>query len=95
MLVMPDGTKRRLQGVVFHKISRLLSYRQIQIVQNTIRSFEIRYVPDSSDAPDAGKLTTLLREELYPDVAVDLVPVERIQRGAGMKIEQFISRIVS
>jgi hypothetical protein len=64
-------------------------------VQNTIHSFEIRYVPDSSDAPDVSGLTRLLREELYPGVTVELVPVERIERGSGMKIEQFVSRIAS
>jgi phenylacetate-CoA ligase len=95
MLVAPDGSKRRLRGVVFHRIGSVLSYRQIQIVQNTIHSFEIRYVPDSSDAPDVSGLTRLLREELYPGVTVELVPVERIERGSGMKIEQFVSRIAS
>jgi phenylacetate-CoA ligase len=90
MLVLPDGSKRR---VVFDWISQSLSYRQIQIVQKTIYSIEIRYLPESSAEPDLADLTRLLREKFFPGVTVELVPVKRIERGAGMKFEQFISQV--
>jgi phenylacetate-CoA ligase len=93
MIVMPDGSKKRLPRVVFHQAPRFLSYRQIQIVQHTVDAFEIRYLPDLPGDPDIEGLTRLFREEFHPGATVRLVPVERIERGAGMKIEEFVSRV--
>jgi hypothetical protein len=62
-------------------------------VQKTIYSIEIRYLPESSAEPDLADLTRLLREKFFPGVTVELVPVKRIERGAGMKFEQFISQV--
>jgi phenylacetate-CoA ligase len=93
LIVMPDGTRKRLPGVFFHHVSRFLSYRQIQIVQDNIQSFEIRYQPDAPTVPDVEGLTRLVREQVHPDAIVILVPVEKIERGTGMKYEQFVTRV--
>jgi phenylacetate-CoA ligase len=94
LIVMSDGTRKRLPGVFFHHVSRFLSYRQIQIIQDKIQSFEIRYQPDAPTVPDVEGLTRLVREHVNnPDAMVILVPVEKIERGTGMKYEQFISRV--
>jgi hypothetical protein len=49
-------------------------------------------LPDA--AGDCGKLpelTDFLRRELQPALSVKATAVDRIERGPGMKLEQFIS----
>ncbi|HEX5779324.1 MAG TPA: AMP-binding protein, partial [Xanthobacteraceae bacterium] len=96
MFVMPDGSRRRWRGFVMANMPRFLSYRQIQFVQATTDTIEVRYVPDSSAAPPKiAELTEFLRQEFHPDLDVRTVAVDRIERGAGMKTEQFISHVAT
>ena len=96
MFVMPDGSRKRWRGFIMTQTINFLSYRQIQFVQTDVNTIEVKYVPDKT-GPSAKlqELTEFLKEELHGDLIVRLVPVERIERGAGMKLEQFISRIAT
>jgi phenylacetate-CoA ligase len=94
MLVLPDGSKKRVRGNVFVNADRYLAYREIQIAQIALDRIEVRYVPDGADAaPDIDGLTRFLRGELHAGVTITLAPVQRIERGAGMKMEQFVSEV--
>jgi phenylacetate-CoA ligase len=94
MLVMPDGSRKRIVGRIFSDASDFLSYQQIQFVQCDVNTIVINYVPDDITVrPDLQSLTEILRRAIHSRVVVRLVPVDRIERGAGMKIEQFISRV--
>jgi phenylacetate-CoA ligase len=94
LFVMPDGSKKRLQGALVQETSKYLSYRQVQFVQTTIDTIQINYVPGEGDAmADDGMLTQLFRRAFHDAVNVRLVPVDRIERGPGMKLEQFVSLV--
>jgi len=95
LFVMPDGTKLwPPMGPISKTLTKFMSYKQIQFIQAGVDQLEIRYVPDGAgDAPDLGRITELLRGEFHPRLQVVLAPVDRIERGAGMKIEQFVSLV--
>jgi phenylacetate-CoA ligase len=94
LFVMPDGSKKRLQGALVQETSKYLSYRQVQFVQTAIDTIQINYVPGEGDATaDDEMLTQLLRRAFHDAVNVRLVPVDRIERGPGMKLEQFVSLV--
>jgi phenylacetate-CoA ligase len=96
MFVMPDGSKRRWRGYIMIRMSDFLSYRQIQFVQSNVNTLEIKYVPDKTGAaPKLPELTAFLRQEFHDELKIELVAVERIERSAGMKLEQFISRVAT
>ncbi|MCC6946507.1 MAG: phenylacetate--CoA ligase family protein [Bradyrhizobiaceae bacterium] len=96
MFVMPDGSRKRLRGALVVEASKYLPYRQIQFVQTGVGAIEVRYVPDASGvAPDLEMMRALLQREFHNDVEVVLLPVDRIERGEGMKIEQFISLVAT
>ena len=94
MFVMPDGSRKRWRGIIMTRTIEFLSYRQIQFIQTGVDTIEVNYVPDKTGpASKLPELTELLRREFHDGLTVRLVPVERIERGAGMKLEQFISRV--
>jgi phenylacetate-CoA ligase len=94
LFVMPDGSKRRLQGALVLETAKYLSYRQVQFVQTTIDTIQINYVPGHGDTvADHAMLTQLFRRAFHDAVNVRLMPVDRIERGAGMKLEQFVSLV--
>jgi phenylacetate-CoA ligase len=91
MFVMPDGSCKRWQGVIMRRMPDFLSYKEIQFVQTDVNSVELRYVPDDAGAAiRLAELTDFLRRELHGAVDVKATRVERIERGAGMKLEQFV-----
>jgi phenylacetate-CoA ligase len=94
MFVMPDGSRKRLRGAFVAEASKYLAYRQIQFVQTDLNTVEIKYVPDASGAAASVEMIEkLLRREFHDAVEVRLASVEQIDRGAGMKTEQFISMV--
>lgn len=92
--VLPDGSHKRLLGRFVNQIAERLAYREIQLVQTEIGTIEVRYVPYDDTPPDIEGLTSLFRSEFHPDIALELRPVERIPRTAGMKLEQFVSLLI-
>jgi phenylacetate-CoA ligase len=94
MFVMPDGSRKRWQGAIMRRMPDFLSYREIQFIQTDFNSVEVKYVPDKTAAPPRlAELTCYLRSQLHCALTVNAISVERIERGAGMKLEQFISRL--
>jgi phenylacetate-CoA ligase len=92
MFVMPDGSRKRWRGVIMRHMPDFVSYREIQFVQTDLNSIEVKYVPDrTASQPRLPELTDYLRSELHGALTVKATAVERIERGAGMKLEQFVS----
>ena len=91
---MPDGSPKRMRGSVFTDISKLIPYSSIQYVQTELNTLELRYVPlHRAEAADEVELTKILRQEFHSALEVRLVPVDRIERGPGFKIEQFVTMV--
>ena len=66
--------------------------REFQVVQVDFERIEFRYVPD--DGPiDLDGLRAYARENLHPSVEIDLVAVDRVDRGPGGKLDPFISQV--
>jgi phenylacetate-CoA ligase len=81
-------------GPISKTLSKVLLYRQIQFIQSSIETIEIKYVPiDRGKPPDLTAVQDVMKKELDPNIQIRLIAVDRIERGAGMKIEQFISRV--
>jgi phenylacetate-CoA ligase len=96
LFVMPDGSKKRLQGALVQETAKYLSYRQVQFVQTAIDTIQINYVPCGSHvATDDRMLTQIFRSAFHDALNVRLNPVDRIERGPGMKLEQFVSLVAS
>jgi phenylacetate-CoA ligase len=94
--VMPDGSRKRIRGLLVGETSKYLAYRQVQFVQTAVNTVEIKYVPDANGGPpNLEMLTQLLRREFHDAVNVRLVAIDRIERGAGMKMEQFVSLVAA
>jgi phenylacetate-CoA ligase len=92
MFVMPDGSRKRWPSLVMGQMPRFLSYKQIQFVQTDINTLEVKYLPDAvGSAARLPELTEFLRRELQPALSIKAAAVDRIERGPGMKLEQFIS----
>jgi phenylacetate-CoA ligase len=68
--------------------------RQFQVVQSTHSDIEFRYVPDRDRRiDDPAGLMAYIRERLHPSVNVTITAVERIERSAGGKYEDYLSRV--
>jgi phenylacetate-CoA ligase len=75
-------------------VRAFVSCREFQLAQVDRERVEFRYVPDDAGAaPDAAGLADYLRRKLHPSAQVALVPMERIPRGRGGKIEPFVSAV--
>lgn len=75
-------------------IGPFLSCREFQLAQIDHERIEFRYVPhDAGDAVDAAGLSAYLRRKLHPSADIALVPMERIPRGRGGKLEPFVSAV--
>jgi phenylacetate-CoA ligase len=69
--------------------------RQFQVVQSTRTDIEFRYVPDRDRGiEDPAGLTTYIRERLHPSVNVTITAVDRIERSAGGKFEDYLGLVV-
>jgi phenylacetate-CoA ligase len=97
LYIAPDGSRQWPPlGPITKSLARVLPYRQVQFVQDDLTTIEIRYVPMSpGDEPDLDRVQEVMRRELHPSVRIRLTAIDQIERGAGRKIEQFISRIAS
>ncbi len=92
--VMPDGSRKKPGGRALSDVSLYLSFKQVQFVQPDVNTLQIKYVPDDPAVPPRlADLTRMLREEFHGNLDVQLVPVDRIERGAGMKIDRFITLV--
>ena len=92
--IMPDGSRKKPGGRALSDVSLYLSFKRVQFVQPDVNTIQIKYVPDDPGAtPRLSDLTRMLREEFHRDLKVDLIPVDRIERSAGMKIDQFITLV--
>jgi phenylacetate-CoA ligase len=96
LFVMPDGSTKRFHPPILTEMANYLSYREIQLVQETVDRVEIRYVPMDADfEPDLAALTQILRGEFHSGIEVTLRAQERIERGPGMKFELLMSRVAT
>ena len=93
LLVMPDGSRIWPPLAPISKsLVEQLSCRDIQFIQTDVGSIDIKYVPEKPDLrPDVRAVEKLLQSEFNTQLEVRLMPVDRIERGPGRKIEQFIS----
>jgi phenylacetate-CoA ligase len=93
LLVMPDGSRIWPPLATISKsLVEQLSCRDIQFIQTEAGSIDIKYVPEKPDLrPDVRAVEKLLQSEFNTQFEVRLMPVDRIERGPGRKIEQFIS----
>ena len=92
-----DGSQRFAAGAGLHEIGRHISFLQIQMVQTEYDRIEVLYVPDPhGELADFRGATALMQAALHaPDLAIDYIAVQRIERSAGGKFEEFISRVPS
>ncbi|HEY7643626.1 MAG TPA: hypothetical protein VH858_01180 [Hyphomicrobiales bacterium] len=76
------------------EMRQFVAIRQFQAVQSTHTDIELRYVPDrSGQIEDPAGLTAYMRERLHPSVNVTITAVERIERSAGGKYEDYLSLV--
>jgi phenylacetate-CoA ligase len=97
LFVMPDGSRFwPVLGPLSRSLAKHLSFRTIQFIQTGIGSLELKYVPENAAAqPDLERIENRLREEFHSGLEIRLSPVDHIERGAGMKLEQFVSLVAS
>ncbi len=91
MLTYPDGSTRWPQFVVGCR--NAARYREIQLVQETVRELRLRVVPDGelTDADRAALVAALHRSLGHPfEIAIDVVDE---LRGAAGKLEEFVSHV--
>jgi phenylacetate-CoA ligase len=95
LFVMPDGSRVWPPlGPISKSLIKELAYRDVQFIQTSVRSLEIKYVPEGSEVrPDIRAVEKLIQSEFNAEFEVQLIPVDRIERGPGRKIEQFISLV--
>ena len=88
-----DGS-RKWPLLMSDVIQTLVPNRQWQIIQTALDRIELRYVPKSPDqVNDLAALSAYARQQLHPSVQVQTVVVERIDRSASGKVEDYISLI--
>ena len=79
-------------------VSRLrqhISFEQFQIVQTDLASIEVRYVPPQGrQNVDASGLEACLRELIDPSLSVQAVAVDKIERSASGKYEDYLSYVI-
>jgi phenylacetate-CoA ligase len=94
LMLMANGTRRGSSNGWATAISKFLSFRRLQVVQTGFNAVEIRFEPgDPDEPPDTAGLHAYFSELFETTADVRLVPVERLERGPGMKMEQFICRV--
>jgi hypothetical protein len=83
-----------MRGSVLTDISKLIPYSSIQYVQTEMNTLELRYVPlQRAEAAEEEEITRILQQEFHAALKVRFVPVDRIERGPGFKIEQFVTMV--
>lgn len=92
MLVLPDG--RRYWPSFPEMRYASASIRQLQIVQRTCDTVEVRFVAERSLHPaEERALITAVHDALGFPFAVTLLPVAEIPRPPGMKYEDIVSLV--
>jgi phenylacetate-CoA ligase len=93
MLVLPDG-RRFWPSTPFIRYAGIAPLRQMQIVQRTMRRLEARIVAERllTGSEQAG-IVSAIQETLGHPFEVTLLQVAAIERGAGMKHEDFRSDV--
>ncbi len=93
LFVMPDGSRMWPRvGMLWEPLTRMLPYREVQLVQTAVDALEVRYIPASGGPPDVAGIEAIMRAEFHPALKVTLVPVEQIARP-GRKSEMFVSQV--
>ena len=93
MFRFPGG--RTIWPNAFNKdVARFLPIRQTQFIQRAPLDILLRYVRDPEGAePDMHGLTDCLRDRLDPRIEVQVEEVERLERTASGKYEDYVSYV--
>ena len=76
------------------EVAKFLPIRQTQFVQETPLGITLRYVRDPLGVKkDMPALIAYLRDRLDPRIEVRVEEVERLERSAGGKYEDYVSRV--
>ena len=76
------------------RLRQYISFEQFQIVQTTVASIEVRYVPlEPHRKVDMLGLETCLRELIDPSFSVQAVAVDDIPRSPSGKFEDYLSLV--
>jgi phenylacetate-CoA ligase len=76
------------------RLRQFLSFEQIQIVQTSLTTIEVRYVPaDRTAKPNAEGLETCLREYIHPSFNVRAIAVDAIAVSSPGKFEDYLSLV--
>jgi phenylacetate-CoA ligase len=76
------------------EMKHLVPARQFQVVQRTRAEIEFRYVPVHADqVNDLTAFTAYVRRRLHPSVNVTVTAMDRIERSAGGKYEDYLSMV--
>ena len=91
-IVFPDGSRINPHMVIKAlQATDLLPTVHYQIVQTAPDAFQVRYVPERvAVQPDEDSIREKFRIMVHPDARVSFAPVERIERAANGKFEDFI-----
>jgi phenylacetate-CoA ligase len=93
MLTLPGG-ERTWPRLSTYTLADMPAIRQAQFVQREIGAIDLRLVVSRplTDAEEA-KLTRVIRDSLGHPFDIRFVYVERIERSAGGKFEDFLSQL--
>jgi phenylacetate-CoA ligase len=92
--VFADG--KRVWPRVFESraLREFVPYREFQMVQLDHHRIELRYVDDGSGrAADVAGLDNYMRTHFHPSAEIALVATDAIARGAGGKLDPFVSLV--
>jgi phenylacetate-CoA ligase len=93
LVTLPTG-ERFSQGFSLFKLGELPMVRRVQMVQKTVEDIEVRLV---ADRPLTGDEEAILRRIVTDGLGhpfnVTLAYVEKIERTAGGKFEEFVSEV--
>jgi len=93
MAVRPDG-ERFWPAYGGPAITRIAPLQQVQLIQHTPESIELRAVVNEPITTEQeAKLTEFLQERLRYPYAIRFSWVDHIERGSGQKYEEFVCRV--
>jgi phenylacetate-CoA ligase len=92
--VLKDGKRVWLRIWDEQALQACVPCRELQMVQIDYERFELRYVPDGTGrTADRAVLDACVRSRIHPSAEVILVPMDKIARGPGGKLDPFISLV--
>jgi len=93
LVTLPDGT-RHWPSFPAESWSSIAPIRQIQLVQRDMESIEARLVADRPlNTKETGELIAVLQRDLGYPFRITLQYMQKIERNANFKYEDFISEI--